>query len=198
MKTIIPFLCGLVLVACSSTDPTETTTESPENSGSLVDVKLIDPCSIITEDVLKTVFNVSDPSTIEMYAREKSTNAKQCQFLWTESTSSVKSSQLMIDIMSNMKGQESPTAYSRMLEMDLLNGLLGQQQQLIKPSPIADFGPGAYYWAQLEQDNVQKIKFQINENYMVQVMYNSNFDTPETEVKKKLMKIGNQIKKGIK
>lgn len=187
------------MCACSS--PTAGSESGEENASESAaatkDLELIQPCSLFNSKDLATVFGIGDMSTIEEFSRNKATNTNQCQFIWTESASSTKSSQIMIDVMVNLEGQKSPTAYSRMLELDLINGLLGQQQQLIKPSPIADFGKSAYYWAQLEQEKVQKIKYQIDENYMIQIMYNSNFEVPHDEVKKKLVQIGQQLNKKI-
>ena len=103
----------------------------------------------------------------------------------------------MVDIMVNMEGFESPTAYSRMLEMDVLNGLMDRKQQLINPTAIGELGKGAYYWEEGSADNAQKIKFQVDENYMVQVLFNSNFDTPYTDVKQKLVEIGKKLKQQL-
>lgn len=196
MKQLLFIFIGLAAVACSENDLSETTNSSENGvetkSATSSEATLIDPCSIITVDKLCAVFMVNDPSTVEMYSREKYADTKQCQFLWTESQTSVKSSQLLVNITSKID-ESNPTKYSRMLEIDLEKGLLGSQQQIIKPESVSGLGKGAYFWAQLDEEKVQKIKFQIDEKYMVELMYNSNFGVPHTDVRQKLTELAKVI-----
>lgn len=199
MKTIYLLTLLLALAACteSSSPAAEETNESTETGTTTNALSLINPCSIISTATIESTFDVAAPATLEMFERQPYDNMKQCQFIWSESEKSTKGSQIMVDIMVNMEGFESPTPYSRMLEMDLLNGLLDRKQQLINPTAIGEFGKGAYYWVEGSADNVQKIKFQVNENYMVQILFNSNFDVPYTDVKQKLIALGKTIKQQL-
>ncbi len=90
-----------------------------------IEILPVNPCELFDANQLASVFNITDKSLIEIYARDKYASTKQCQFIWQESVGSVKGSQIMIDI--SHKTEDKGAAFSRMLELDLQNGLTARE-----------------------------------------------------------------------
>jgi hypothetical protein len=99
----------------------------------------------------------------------------------------------MITILTNDEKAEMPRRFSNMLRMDMQNGVLSSKQQKIMPTPVDGLGKNAYHWADLDFQNFQKIKFQKDENYYVEVFHNGN-DVEDTElIKEKLLEISKTL-----
>lgn len=163
-------------------------------------IKTINPCDLFDTQNLVDVFGIADASTIEMYAREQNGSKKQCQFLWPEEKGSVAGSQIMIDITS--KAEDMGATFSRMLQLDLQNGLSANengQTTIIKPTGLIGFGKSAYHWEQPNFQNVQKITFQVENNYRIDITYNAHnaVNISKDLIKMKLIEIGKQIKQKL-
>lgn len=176
----------------STVNETKTQTQ-PHNA--IISVR---PCELFTKELLASTFNIQDLSTIEYYDRRKYKTTDQCQYIWTASKSASNASQLIINITSNTHETDNPTPYSRLLAIDLEKGLIGTKQQIIKPIVIDGLGENAYFWAQPDYQDVQKIKFQVNNSYMVEVIYNSYLESAQNDIKKKLCTIGTLIQNKLK
>lgn len=203
MKTIVYRIILLLLISCNSTtDKKESNTvDSKVKNTSAKDVKPASPCELFTSENLASLFEIKDASTIEMYVRDAfRENTNQCQFIWPEEKGSIKASQIMVDITHKYK--DMGATFSRMLELDIKNGLTAIENGktiTIKPMPIDDFGDHAYHWTQPSFQNVQKITFQVENNYRVDITYNSHagVNIQESVIKQKLIEIGQQIKKQL-
>ena len=192
----------LLLVSCSNkpeNKSTENTNNIPKTSSNKVATPK-NPCDLFDENQLANVFGVADKSLIEMYSRDKYETTKQCQFIWQEEKGSVEGNQIMIDITS--KTETMGATFSRMLELDLQNGLTARENNetiIIKPTPLENFGDFAYHWEQPNFQSVQKITFQVNNDYRVDVTYNSHrhINASTDIIKSKLIEIGKQIKQKL-
>ena len=196
------FLIMLVLVSCNNkteNNSSEKTNNSVNTSVNKV-VIVQNPCELFDANQLANLFDIADKSLIEMYSRDKYGSTKQCQFIWQEKAGSVETSQIMIDITS--KSEDMGSTFSKMLELDLQNGLPARENNqtlIIKPTPLEDFGNFAYHWAQPNFQNVQKITFQVNNEYRVDITYNTHGTNKiaASLIKSKLIQIGKTIKEKL-
>ena len=199
---LIQALMLLMLVSCNnktesnSTENTNNATETSENK--VVTPKK--PCDLFGTDQLVSAFDIKDASTIEMYARDLYGTKKQCQFIWPEEKGSVAGSQIMIDITS--RTEDMGATFSRMLELDLQNGLSARENNqtiIIKPIPLNGFGDFAYHWEQPNFQSVQKITFQVNNEYRVDITYNAHgtINASTDLIKSKLIEIGKIVKENL-
>lgn len=199
MKKGIALLVMLSILSCNN--------KTSENAKDLLDtssnkeVTPLKPCNLFNADQLASVFNITDKSLIEMYARDEfRTNTNQCQFIWQEALGSVKGSQIMIDI--THKYEDMGATFSRMLELKLLNGMNTQENNQIVtiiPTKLDGFNEHAYHWAQPSFQNVQKIAFQVRNDYNVEIMFNCHegISVSQDAIKNKLIEIGKIIKENI-
>lgn len=201
MKTLILILSLLLLASCNSKtkDATESEVVTTEKESTST-INAVNPCNLFSSEDLVKVFNITDASTVEMYARDQYGTKKQCQFIWQEEKGSVAGSQIMIDITS--KSEDMGATFSRMLQMDLQNGLSARengQTIIIKPTLLEGFGDFAYHWEQIDFQNVQKITFQVKNDYRVDIVYNAHeaIYAPKDIVKTKLIEIGKTIKEKL-
>lgn len=193
MKKIIVLLIVIAIASCNNKS-----TENETNDTKAV--KAQNPCELFDVNQLANVFNIADNSLIEMYSHDKYENTKQCQFIWQEKAGSIEASQIMIDI--THKTENMGTTFSRMLALDLKNGLTAlenNQTIIIKPTPLNGFGNFAYHWEQPSFQNVQKIAFQVDNNYRVVITFNchKNIKVSQNEIKNRLIKIGTIIKEKL-
>lgn len=202
MKNSLCLLILVVLVSCNNKTENKTS-ENTKNVTETLKNKVVtpkNPCDLFGTDQLVSVFDIQDASTIEMYARDLYGTKKQCQFIWPEEKGSVAGSQIMIDITS--KTDDMGATFSRMLELDLQNGLTARENNqtiVIKPKPIENLGDFAYHWEQPSFQSVQKITFQVNDEYRVDITYNSHGSIKVSGelIKSELIEIGNQIKQKL-
>lgn len=171
------FLIMFVLVSCNNKTENNAS-ENTKNETEVLENKVVtpkNPCDLFNAEQLVRVFDIKNVSTIEMYARDQYGSKKQCQFIWTQEKGSVAGSQIMIDITS--KTEDMGATFSRMLELDLQNGLSARENNqtiIIKPTPLENFGDFAYHWEQPSFQSVQKITFQVNNEYRVDITYNAH------------------------
>ena len=200
MKNIINVIVVVLLISCTTKkenskeeiNSNEATTENVVSEK----VALINPCDLVSMDDIASAFGV-DTATIESYARNPYPDTNRCEFIWNDPSEVTKASQIMITISSNLEINEMPRKFSNMLRMDLEKGVMGTKQQIIKPTPIDGFGTNGYHWVEPDFQNVQKIKFQLNEAYLVEVLFNSSGTVNSEEIKEKLLQIGKNIKQKI-
>lgn len=196
MKKIINIIVVLTLISCNTKaeklSTTETFTEEPSSKA----IEAVKPCELFGIDQLASVFNIEDKSSIEMYDRTKSNTTKQCQFIWQEKDNAIQGSQIMINI--THKSEDMGATFSRMLELDLEKGLSASENGkiiIIKPTPLEGFGDDAYHWEQLSFQNLQKIVFQVQNNYKIEILYNSHngVNVEPNIIKNKLIQIGKTL-----
>ena len=204
MKKILSTVLLVLALGCNtkneSTNSLNDKKETETTTSSIKNIKPVNPCELFNAEQLATFFDIADASTIEMYARNQYGTKKQCQFIWPEEKGSVAGSQIMIDITS--KTEDMGATFSRMLELDLLNGLSARengQTIIIKPTLLEGFGEFAYHWEQPGFQNVQKIAFQVRNDYRVDIMYNAYgaINASAAMIKNKLSEIGKQIKQNL-
>lgn len=191
MKSILNIFLVVLLASCNSITDTSNANQLNAENSSTNEVLPVKPCELFSTEQLAFVFNIQDKSTIEMYDRSKHSATNQCQFIWPEEKGSLKSSQIMINI--TRKTPDDGSSFSRKLELDLQNGLSASENGkvvIIKPKEIEGFGNFAYHWAQPNFQNTQKIKFQLNDLYMVEILFNSNTEVLPEDIENKLIKIG--------
>lgn len=202
MKKSLYLLILVVLVSCNNKTENNTS-ENTKNDTETLENKVVtpkNPCDLFGTDQLVSVFDIQDASTIEMYARDQYGTKKQCQFIWPEEKGSVAGSQIMIDITS--KTDDMGATFSRMLDLDLQNGLTARENNetiIIKPTPLENFGDFAYHWEQPSFQSVQKITFQVNDAYRVDITYNAHgtINASKDLIKSKLIEIGKTIKENL-
>lgn len=198
MKNIANTILVVFLISCTSkkentnSDNKEVAIENEASEK----VMLVNPCDLVSMDDIASAFEIKS-TTIETYARNPYPDTNRCEFIWNDPNDVTKGNQIMITISSNMEREEMPRKFSNMLRMDLEKGVMGTKQQIIKPIPIDDFGTIAYYWAEPDFQNVQKIKFQSNETYLVEVLFTTSTTVNPEEIKEKLLQIGKNIKQKI-
>lgn len=196
MKKSLYLLILVVLVSCNNK------TENTKNNTETLESKVVtpkNPCDLFGKDQLVSVFDIQNASTIEMYARDEY-GTQTCQFIWPEEEGSVAASQIMIDI--TPKTEDMGATFARMLELDLQNGLTARENNetiIIKPTPLENFGDFAYHWEQPSFQSVQKITFQVNNEYKVNITYTAHkaVNAPKDLIKSKLIEIGKIIKKAL-
>lgn len=201
MKKVV-FIIVLAITSCNNKTENNTS-ENTKNDTETSENKVVtpkNPCDLFGTEQLVSVFDIQDASTIEMYARDLYGTKKQCQFIWPEEKGSVAGSQIMIDITS--KTEDMGATFSRMLDLDLQNGLTARENNetiIIKPTPLENFGDFAYHWEQPSFQSVQKITFQVNDAYRVDITYNAHgtINASKDLIKSKLIEIGNQIKQKL-
>ena len=198
MKPIIKLIIVVLLISCNTKKetPNSNLQEEKVEVVSSKKVALISPCDLLSQADIKATFEL-EGVTIENYARNPYPDTNRCEFVWNNANDVTKGSQVMITISSNFEIDDMPRKFSNMLRMDIEKGVMGSKQQIIKPTPITDFGTNAYHWSEPDFQNVQKIKFQMDEAYLVEVMYNSNVQITQDEIKNKLIQVGNQIKRNL-
>ncbi|BCY28960.1 hypothetical protein [Flavobacterium okayamense] len=202
MKKSLYLLILVVLVSCNNKTENNTS-ENKKNVTETSENKVVtpkNPCDLFNTDQLVSVFDIKNASTIEMYARDQYGSKKQCQFIWTEEEGSVAGSQIMIDITS--KTEDMGATFARMLELDLQNGLTARENNetiIIKPTVLENFGDFAYHWEQHSFQSVQKITFQVNNEYRVDITYNAHksINASKDLIKSKLIAIGKTIKQNL-
>lgn len=202
MKKSLYLLILVVLVSCNNKTENNTS-ENKKNVTETSENKVVtpkNPCDLFNTDQLVSVFDIKNASTIEMYARDQYGTKKQCQFIWTEEEGSVAVSQIMIDITS--KTEDMGATFARMLELDLQNGLTARENNetiIIKPTALENFGDFAYHWEQASFQSVQKITFQVNNEYRVDITYNAHksINASKDLIKSKLIAIGKTIKQNL-
>ncbi|KIX21894.1 hypothetical protein SY27_04205 [Flavobacterium sp. 316] len=200
MKNIINVIVVVLLISCTTKkenskeeiNSNEVTTENVVSEK----VVLINPCDLVSMDDIALAFGV-DTATIESYARNPYPDTNRCEFIWNDPNEVSKASQIMITISSNLEINEMPRKFSNMLRMDLEKGVMGTKQQIIKPTPIGGFGENAYHWAESEVQNVQKIKFHVNDMYLIEILFNTSAIVNQEEIKVKLIQVGKDIKQKI-
>lgn len=202
MKHILYTVCLLIAVSCnnktanSAETPESNKNEQPEKAA----IAPINPCDLFNKEQLTTVFSIVDSTTIEMFARDKYGDSKQCQFIWPDEKESIQGSQIMIDISS--KTPDMGATFSRMLELDKQNGLTARENNetiIIMPTSLQGFGDHAYHWEQIDFQSVQKITFHVRNEYRIDITYNAHkhINMPKEEVKNKLIQIGKIIKQKL-
>lgn len=198
MKNILNTIVVVVLISCTTKkeSPNSNLQEEKVEVVSSKKVALISPCDLLSQADIKATFEL-EGVTIENYARNPYPDTNICEFIWNNAKDVTKASQIIITISSNLEIDEMPRKFSNMLRMDIEKGVTGTKQQIITPKLIDGFGTNAYYWTQPDFQNVQKIKFQIDEAYLVEVMYNSNVQIAQEEIKNKLIQIGQTIKQKL-
>ncbi|MDP5121836.1 MAG: hypothetical protein NWQ46_09600 [Spirosomaceae bacterium] len=180
--------------ACSSGTSTSETMDEATVSETTEEPILKNACDIISVDDFAKLFNIQATGEIETYARTPDPNKSTCQFLWQANAAPTSGNQVMITIMTNDEKAEMPRRFSNMLRMDIQNGVMSTKQAKLMPTPVDGLGENAYHWAELDFQNFQKIKFQVDENYYVEVFHNGN-DVDDTElIKEKLLEISKTLK----
>lgn len=198
MRPILNTILVVFLISCTS----KKENTNSDNKKAVIEhevsekVALVNPCDLVSMDDIATAFGV-DSATIESYTRNPYPDTNRCEFIWNDPNDATKGSQIMITISSNLEIKEMPSKFSNMLRMDLEKGVMGTKQQIIKPTPIDGFGTNGYHWTQPDFQNVQKIKYQVDEKYLVEVLFNAYKDVDASEIKNKLLKIGNTIKEKL-
>ncbi|WP_445710455.1 hypothetical protein [Flavobacterium sp.] len=198
MKNIANIIILVLLISCTSkkentnSDNKEAAIENEVSEK----VMLVNPCDLVSMDDIASAFGV-DIATIESYARNPYPDTNRCEFIWNDPNNVTKASQIMITISSNLEMEDMPRKFSNMLRMDIEKGVMGTKQQIIKPTPIDGFGANAYHWVEPDFQNVQKIKFQSNEAYLIEILFNSSETVNSEEIKGKLLQIGKNIKQKI-
>ena len=198
MKNIANIIILVLLISCTTKKENTNTNHTEETLENVVSEKvvLINPCDLVSMDDIASAFGV-DIATIESYARNPYPDTNRCEFIWNDPSEVTKASQIMITISSNLEMVDMPRKFSNMLRMDIEKGVMGTKQQIIKPTPIDDFGTNAYHWKEPDFQNVQKIKFQSNEAYLVEVLFTTSATVNSEEIKGKLLQIGKNIKQKI-
>lgn len=199
MKNYLSILL-LLIVSCNTKNEKATPNEAEEATPATAiskDVHPIDPCTLLKSEQLATMFNIVNDSAIETYTRDMYGTTKQCQFIWQEEKGSVKGSQLLVIISS--KEKDAGATFSKMLQLDIENGLSASENGEvinIKPTPLQGFGDNAYHWTQPNFQNVQKIVFQVNNDYKVEIMFNCHkeISIDQEDIKNKLIETGTLIK----
>jgi hypothetical protein len=203
MKKNLYLLILVVLVSCNNKTENNSS-ENTKNDIETLESKVVTPkkpCDLFNSDQLVSVFDIKDASTIEMYARDQYGTKKQCQFIWPEEKGSIVGSQIMIDI--SCKSDDMGATFSRMLELDLQKGLTASENGkviTILPTSIKGFGDHAYHWTQPDFQQVQKIVFQVDDNYKVEITYTAHKQAKlaAEDAKNKLVEIGNLIQNKLK
>lgn len=198
MKNIANIIILVLLISCTTKkENPNSNTEEIKNEISVVEaVKLVNPCDLVSLEDIASAFEI-DIATIESYARNPYPDTNRCEFIWDDPSDVTKASQIMITISSNLEMEDMPRKFSNMLRMDIEKGVMGTKQQIIKPTSIDDFGTNAYHWTEPDFQNVQKIKFQSNEAYLVEVLFTTSTTVNSEEIKGKLLQIGKNIKQKI-
>lgn len=193
MKKIAFFLLIMIAqLSCSSETKSETV-ESDTNSDKPTELVLKNACDIISVNDIAKLFT-TEVAGIETYAKTPSPTKSTCQFTWQKSDAPTSGSQVMITISLNDQKAEMPRRFSNMLRMDMQNGVMGSKQHKIMPTSIEGFGENAYHWSELDFQNLQKIKFQVDENYYVEVFHNGNTAGDAEATKAKLLEISKTLK----
>ncbi|CAM3903896.1 MULTISPECIES: hypothetical protein [Flavobacterium] len=196
MKNIINVIVVVLLISCTTKKENVNSNEATTENVVSEKVALINPCDLVSMDDIASAFGI-DISTIESYARNPYPDTNRCEFIWNDPNEVTKASQIMITISSNLEMEDMPRKFSNMLRMDIEKGVMGTKQQIIKPTPIDGFGANAYHWKEPDFQNVQKIKFQSNEAYLIEILFNSSETVNSEEIKEKLIQIGKNIKQKI-
>lgn len=196
MKNILSIVLVAIFFSCTEKKEDANSNIEINKQENLDEVVLINPCDLVSMDDIASAFGV-DTATIESYARNPYPDTNRCEFIWNDLNEVTKASQIMITISSNLEMEDMPRKFSNMLRMDLEKGVMGTKQQIIKPTPIDGFGTNAYHWTEPDFQNIQKIKFQLNEAYLVEVLLNSSGTVNSEEIKEKLLQIGKNIKQKI-
>lgn len=204
MKLYLTLLFALLLIGCNTnSEKASTPSSSDAKSSTKVSSKEVTPakpCDLFGKEELAKVFNIQAQSTIEMYTREGGMNTHQCQFIWQEEENAVMGSQVMIDI--SHKTDDMGATFSRMLELDLQNGLSASENGQIvniKPTTINGFGDFAYHWTQPSFQNTHVLKFQVENDYSVKLTFNCHegITVYQDDIKSKLIEIGKVIQQKL-
>lgn len=200
MKSALKILIIVLLISCNNKTDKKNAIESKEEVTSAKEIKTINPCDIFSSEQLVTIFNIQTPGNIEVNPKSKYGSTLQCQFAWYDNKETSKSSQVIIDI--SAKTSDMGATFSRMLELDLEKGLSGTENGkvvVIMPEKIDNFGDFAYHWQQPSFQNLQKISFQLDNQYRVDITYNSykGIGLTSDEIKNNLMQIAQLIKQKI-
>ena len=187
----LTLLLSIFVCACGSESNTNST-ESQTTAEAQSALELKNACDFISAADVTEMFNIQTEG-METYAKTPSPNQTTCQYIWQGTASPSSGHQLMITITMNDEKAEMPRRFSNMLRIHLQDGMMGVKQENIKPSPVEGLGEFAYHWAQLSFQNTQKICFQKDENYLVEVMYNANEAVDNESIKSKLLEISNTL-----
>ncbi|UOX35575.1 hypothetical protein LXD69_08625 [Flavobacterium sediminilitoris] len=196
MKNILSIVLVAIFFSCTEKKENANSNIEINKQENLDEVVLINPCDLVSIEDIATTFG-ADVTTMESYTRNPYPDTNRCEFTWNVPQDVTKASQIMITISSNLEMEDMPRKFSNILRMDKEKGVLGSQQQIIKPTPIDGFGTNGYHWVEPDFQNVQKIKFQLNEAYLVEVLFNSSGTVNSEEIKEKLLQIGKNIKQKI-
>lgn len=188
----LTLLLSLFICACGSESNTNST-ESQATAEAQFALELKNACDFISATDVTEMFNIQTEG-METYAKTPSPNQTTCQYIWQGTASPTSGNQLMITITMNDEKAEMPRRFSNMLRIHLQDGIMGVKQENIKPTPTEGLGEYAYHWEQLSFQNTQKICFQKDENYLIEVMHNANEAIDNELVKTKLIEISKTLK----
>ncbi|MVO09483.1 hypothetical protein GOQ30_09970 [Flavobacterium sp. TP390] len=196
MKKIVSIILVTIFFSCTEKKENANSNIEINKQENLDEVVLLNPCDLVSIEDIATTFE-ADVTTMENYARNPYPDTNRCEFTWNVPQDVTKACQIMITISSNLEIDEMPRKFSNILRMDKEKGVLGSQQQIIKPTPIDGFGTNAYHWTEPDFQNIQKIKFHVNDMYLIEILFNTSAIVNQEEIKVKLIQVGKDIKQKI-